>query len=264
MITLLTDFGAADYFVAAVKGAILTTDPSAQIIDITHEIPPQDIASAAFTLGACFRDFPKNTVHLAVVDPGVGSMRRPIVVEAAGQFFVGPDNGIFSYIYAHASDARVFHATRSDIFRQQVGATFHARDVFAPLAAQLARRLDAAIAGEQIFDYLQFDIPQPSVDAVSGEITGEIIHVDRFGNCITNLTVCELDLRKVGPTTRLQVGEETVTRFGTHFADFEQDRELFAYFGSAAYWEIGLWCASAAARLGAQRGMKVTLLGGTG
>ena len=261
MITLLTDFGAADYFVAAVKGAILTTDPAAQIIDITHEIPPQDIASAAFTLGACFRDFPKNTVHLAVVDPGVGSTRRPIVVEAAGQFFVGPDNGIFSYIYAHTSDARVFHATRSEMFGRQVGATFHARDVFAPLAAQLARRLDPTIAGEQIFDYVQFDIPQPSCDAGSGDIIGEIIHVDRFGNCVTNLSSRELDPRKIGPTTRLLLGEETVTRFGTHFAGFEHDRALFAYLGSAEYWEIALWCASAAIHLGALRGMKVTLPG---
>ena len=156
MITLLTDFGAADYFVPALKGAILSIHPTAQIIDLTHEIAPQDIAAGAFTLGACWRDFPINTVHLAVVDPGVGSARRAIVVAADGHFFVGPDNGLFSYIYAQTNSQRVYHATRNDLFRPQPSSTFHGRDIFAPLAAHLDRGLGPASVGPEIGDYLKF------------------------------------------------------------------------------------------------------------
>src|SRR5262245_19170135 len=111
MITLLTDFGTRDYFVAAVKGAILTLHPSILILDITHEIPSQDVRTAAFTLGACYRDFPVGTIHTAVVDPGVGSERRAVVVEAGGFRFVGPDNGLFSYVYEWEPDRRVFQIT---------------------------------------------------------------------------------------------------------------------------------------------------------
>src|SRR5262249_37163093 len=141
MITLLTDFGLSDYFVPAVKGVILTIGPGTEIIDITHDVPAQDVQSAAFTLGACYHNFPAGTIHVAVVDPGVGSSRRAIVVEAAdstGYFFVGPDNGVFSYVYARESKVRVFHITDDRYFRHPVSPTFHGRDVFAPVAARIA------------------------------------------------------------------------------------------------------------------------------
>jgi len=147
VITLLTDFGTADYFVGAVKGAILSVNPQAVIADITHEIPPQDVEAAAFTLLAAYPTFPPQTIHVAVVDPGVGSERRPIVVKAGTQFFVGPDNGIFTYIYDREPSHRVVHVTSDRYFRSSVSATFHGRDVFAPVAAHLARGVALGSSG---------------------------------------------------------------------------------------------------------------------
>ncbi|MFN0087562.1 MAG: S-adenosyl-l-methionine hydroxide adenosyltransferase family protein [Blastocatellia bacterium] len=262
MITLLTDFGAADYFVPAVKGAILTIHPEARIVDLTHEIVEHDIESAAFTLGACYRDFPAGTIHMAVVDPGVGSERRAIVVEAGGRVFVGPDNGIFSYIYTREADARVFRITREDLFRHPVSPTFHGRDIFAPIAAHLL--LGSARPeqlGERIEDYARIEMPEPRAMA-HGRIQGCLIQVDRFGNCVTNLTARELRLNpagRPGPQWMLTVAGRGIVRFGTHFAECRREGELFAYPGSAGYWEIGVWRASAAAAIDARRGMDVLL-----
>ncbi|MGE0131837.1 MAG: S-adenosyl-l-methionine hydroxide adenosyltransferase family protein [Blastocatellales bacterium] len=124
MITLLTDFGLTDYFVPAVKGVILTISPGTRIVDITHDVAAQDVHSAAFILGACYHNFPAGTVHVVVVDPGVGSSRRAIVVEAGEHFFVGPDNGVFSFVYAREADIHVFHITRDQYFRHPVSPTF--------------------------------------------------------------------------------------------------------------------------------------------
>ena len=140
-ITLLTDFGSADYFVGSVKGVILSANPSVKIVDITHDIPAQDIETAAFTLLASYRSFGPGTIHLAVVDPGVGSARRPIIVLAAHQCFVGPDNGIFSYVLDGEPDHGVFHVTDDKCFRKPLSSTFHGRDVFAPLAAALSQNV---------------------------------------------------------------------------------------------------------------------------
>jgi S-adenosyl-L-methionine hydrolase (adenosine-forming) len=138
IVTLLTDFGTADYFVAAVKGVIVAANPKVRLIDITHDIPPQDIESAAFTLLAACSAFPDGTIHLAVVDPGVGSERRPILIHLGKQFFVGPDNGIFSYVCERDEETggnpKTFHITNEKIFRQPVSTTFHGRDIFAPVA----------------------------------------------------------------------------------------------------------------------------------
>jgi S-adenosylmethionine hydrolase len=260
VITLLTDFGSADYFAPALKGAILSINPAADIIDLTHDIPPQDIPAGAFTLGACFRDFPPGAIHLAVVDPGVGSARRAIVVEADGHFFVGPDNGLFSYVYEKSACVRgVYHAVRADLFRPHPSATFHGRDVFAPLAAHLSLGLAPASTGPEIYDFSRFPIPRPDRRR-SAEIHGEILHIDRFGNCITNFTADELDPSQTHEDARIEIGDCVVERFGTHFAEGAELGGLMAYPGSAGYWEIGAWCASAAGRCGAHRGARVVLM----
>ena len=177
-ITLLTDFGTADYFVGAMKGAILSINPQAVIVDITHEIPAQDVAAGAFTLLAAFDTFPEGTVHVAVVDPGVGSERRPIVVSAGNHLFVGPDNGIFTYIYERDSSFEAVHITDEKYFRNPVSTTFHGRDIFAPVAAALSTGSDPAALGPQILDPIRlFKSMEP-----------QIIHIDRFGNLITNIT----------------------------------------------------------------------------
>src|SRR2546421_1282866 len=129
IITLLTDFGSQDYFAAAMKGVILSINSAARIVDITHELPPQDIHAAAFNLLATYKDFPANTIHVAVADPGVGSTRRAVLIECAGRFFVGPDNGIFSWVCEREGNYRVIHLTNENYFRHPVSATFHGRDI---------------------------------------------------------------------------------------------------------------------------------------
>lgn len=257
MITLLTDFGSQDYFVPAVKGVILSLHPQANIIDLTHEIPVQDIRAAAFTLGACYQTFPPGTIHLAVVDPGVGSARRALVVEAGNQFFVGPDNGLFSVVYARATSVRVFHTIRAEYFRQPISPTFHGRDVFAPLAAWVAQGVMPEDLGVEIQDYVRLSLPAPQI--VNEAVTGEVIHVDHFGNCITNLTANELQLEQVTATTRLCLAERDIQRFGTHFAESSNAKELLAYLGSAGFWEIAMWQDSAASQLQVERGAALQL-----
>ena len=191
IVTLLTDFGVADYFVGAMKGAVLAVNPRAQVVDITHEIGAHDIEGAAFTLSAAYETFPAGTVHVAVVDPGVGSARRALVASARGHLFVGPDNGVFGYVCERAKDVRVFHANEPRFFRPSVSATFHGRDVFAPLAGALSLGVEPETLGPEVTDYVRLPFPAPRrVDEATLE--GSIIQVDRFGNCVTNITPDDL------------------------------------------------------------------------
>ena len=256
VITLLTDFGTADYFVGAMKGVILTINRSAAIVDITHEIPPQDIESGAFTLLTCYRDFPDGTIHVAVVDPGVGSSRRAIVVRAGSQYFVGPDNGLFSYICDREGSCEVFHATASEYFRPSPSSTFHGRDVFAPVAAALSKGIDPQALGARITDYVRLAPLSPTRDD-TGRLHGRIIHIDHFGNCITNFT--RADLRdSLRPT--LLVNGTAIQSFRQFFTDEHgSPEEIFAIWGSAGFLEIAINRASAANFLQAHRGNPIVL-----
>jgi len=241
VITLLTDFGTADYFVGAVKGAILSVNPAAVIADITHEIPPQDIAAGAFTLLAAYKTFPAGTIHLAVVDPGVGSTRRPIIVSANEQFFVGPDNGLFSYIYDREPLHKTFHVTADRFFRPSVSSTFHGRDIFAPVAAALSN----GVAPEELGPEINDEVRLPSL-----ETPLRIIHIDRFGNCVTNIT------RDLSPR-EIVVKRRTISEFRQFYGDGD-DQSLFAIWGSAGFLEISVNGGSAAQVLGAKRGDEVS------
>ncbi len=266
MITFLTDFGTADYFVPAVKGVILSINPQTQLIDLTHEIPAQDIAGGAFTLGACYRNFPPKTIHLAVVDPGVGSARRAIVVDAGDYRFVGPDNGLFSYVYRQESRVRVFQIERDDLFRQPVSATFHGRDVFAPMAAHLSNGLLPESVGREVFDFVKLDLPETKIENQK-RIIGAVLHIDHFGNCITNLTERELSLEQIAQLQisnsksqiRIVFAGKPITQFGTHFAQMTKQGEPFMYLGSAGFWEIAVWCDSAAEKFSVRRGDELIL-----
>ena len=248
MITLLTDFGSVDYFVGAVKGVILSVNPGAVITDITHEIPPQDVEAAAFTLLACYDTFPAGTIHMAVVDPGVGSARRPIVVKAGDQFFVGPDNGIFTYIYDREPSHQIFHVTSDKYFRPSPSSTFHGRDIFAPVAAALSKRVKPEELGPQIADAVRLK------NSLTPEVL-KIIHIDRFGNCVTNITRDLVD-QKRHPT--LVINRKQVRVFREFYSSASPD-EIFAIWGSAGFLEISINGRSAAKVLRAKRGDTVIL-----
>jgi S-adenosylmethionine hydrolase len=257
VITLLTDFGTADYFVGAVKGAILSVNPQAVIADITHEIPPQDVEAAAFTLLAAYPTFPPHTIHVAVVDPGVGSERRPIVVKAGSQFFVGPDNGIFTYIYDREPSHQTFHITSDKYFRPSPSTTFHGRDIFAPVAAALSTGVKPKKLGPEIHDEVRLNNSLKPEALNDGTIEGRIIHIDRFGNCITNLTRDLVDPAKQ-PT--LVVKRKTIDTFRDFYGSSDRN-ELFAIWGSAGFLEISINGGSAAKVLIAKRGARVLLKG---
>lgn len=254
LITLLTDFGTEDYFVAAVKGVILGSNPNARIVDITHDIAPQDIEAGAFTLLAACSSFPSGTIHVAVVDPGVGSSRRPILIQAGAQFFVGPDNGIFSYVCDHFAPTEIVHLTNAKYFREPVSPTFNGRDIFAPVAAALSTGTKPDELGEPIIDYVKLK-PLKAETSQSGEIIGRIIHIDRFGNCVTNITQSELTPEKIAASAKLRIKGKVVKSFRGYFAEGAGSRDkVFAIWGSAGFLEIVANGESAARVLNARRG----------
>jgi S-adenosylmethionine hydrolase len=255
LITLLTDFGAEDYFVGAVKGVILSENPAARIVDITHEIPPHDVEAAAFTLLAVHTSFPAGTIHVAVVDPGVGSARKALVMESSKQFFIGPDNGIFSY--AAADDAAVFELTNTAYFRAEVSQTFHGRDVFAPVAAALSNGMAAKTLGQRTSQWVR--LPPLHPKALSdGKLEARIIHIDRFGNCVTSITRDEVGEKEIASGPRLMVGKKLVDSFKRFYGEEPRGRsKAFAIWGSAGFLEIAAENRSAADLLKVKRGDKV-------
>ncbi|HEX8146959.1 MAG TPA: SAM-dependent chlorinase/fluorinase [Pyrinomonadaceae bacterium] len=259
IVTLLTDFGTADYFVGALRGAVLASNPEARVVDITHEVPPYDVESGAFTLRAAFETFPEGTVHVGVVDPGVGSERRGVAVEGRGHTFVGPDNGLFGHVYERVGPFRVFQLTNENFFRREVSPTFHGRDVFAPVAGALSRGVRAEELGPEVFDFVR--LPSATVERVAdGTLIGSVIHVDRFGNLVTNITPGDLDEASVGRGARLRIAGREVRRFRRFFAEgVEGDGEPFAVWGSAGLLEVAVFRDSAARVLGAKRGDKVAI-----
>lgn len=244
-ISLLTDFGTADYFVGAMKGAILSVNPQAVITDITHHIPAQDVAAGAFTLLAAYDTFPAGTIHVAVVDPGVGSTRRPLAVTAGDYFFVGPDNGIFTYVYDREPSFKGFHLTNPTYFRHPVSSTFHGRDIFAPVAAALSSGVEPSSLGPQIFDPVR----------LSATLAPQIIHIDRFGNLITNIT-----RHGFNPGTSISVNGKVIRAFRSFYGEkVGEPDEPFAIWGSAGFLEISVNGRSAAEILGVKRGDELEL-----
>jgi S-adenosyl-L-methionine hydrolase (adenosine-forming) len=259
IITLLTDFGAQDYFVGAMKGVILSLNPDAAIVDLTHEIPPQDIRAAAFNLLACYKEFPAGTIHLAVVDPGVGSDRRAILVACANQFFIGPDNGLFSWVSEREGKYSAWQITNERLFRNPVSSTFHGRDVFAPVAAALSKGLGAAEVGPPLENIVLLAplVPRATADAIEGSL----IHIDRFGNCITNFTSEHINAERMAAGAKLIVNHKEITSIRRFFADQGAPKnDLFMLVGSAGFVEIAAQNTSAAEVLSAKRGDSVLLV----
>ena len=255
IITLTTDFGTSDHFVGAMKGVILGFAGQAQIVDITHEIQPFEVTEGAFVIAQGYRYFPKGTIHVVVIDPGVGSTRRPILAEADGHFFVAPDNGVLSMIFGQ-NKARVRHITNEKFFLKQVSRTFHGRDVFAPVAAHLAKGALPARFGKPIDDYLRLTLDKPASKG-KREWTGAVLRADRFGNLVTNLHIDDFAQVKTH-AFELTIGRQSVSRLALTFTECAPD-ELFAIFGSSGYLEIATNQGSAAKALGCGAGAPVEL-----
>jgi len=256
IITLTTDFGDRDHFVAAMKGVILSILPSAEIVDICHNVTPFEVAEAGFVIAQAYPYFPRRTVHVVVVDPGVGTLRRPILVEAAGQYFVGPDNGVFSMIYDRHPH-KVRHITARQFFLPHVSNTFHGRDIFAPVAAHLRRGVAPSKFGRLIRDYLRSDFFKP-VRTGKRFWSGRVLKVDRFGNLITNLSFEEIpDLAR--RPFQITVGLRTIDRMVRTFAEAPPG-ELVVIPGSSGFLEIAMNQKSAAEELKCSAGSPVELM----
>jgi hypothetical protein len=255
IITLLTDFGTADYYVAAMKGAILSRAPFTQLVDISHEISPQNVLSAAYVFFGAYQVFPAGTIHLAVVDPGVGSNRRGLIVRSDRYLFVGPDNGLFSLALPESVDA--FEIQPSSYLPSKVSNTFHGRDIFAPVAAALAAGVKPEGLGSLIVNPQRFP---PLVEVTSLEIKSRIIHIDRFGNGVTGVERGYLGSDSLPDSFALRVGN-TVIRAHKHFYAEEPviSGEPFVIWGSLGFLEVSVTNGSAAEVLGFSCGQAVTL-----
>ena len=256
LITLLTDFGTADHYVGAMKGAAYSVYPEIEFVDISHEVPNHDIFGAAYVLRGAYSTFPRFTLHVVVVDPGVGSTRRPILVMTDNYNFIGPDNGVFSFIYQMETVNRVVHLNVPYYFRQPVSSTFHGRDIFAPIAAWVAKGNDPRKMGDEISDYVRLDAPVPKQVAPT-MLKGAVMHVDRFGNLVTNFTAAHLPEERMA-RARLRVNGKEIHQVVSHYAEV-QGQAPFAYIGSQGFVEIAVAKASAARVLEARRGMEVDL-----
>ncbi len=257
IITLTTDFGTRDTYVGQMKGVILAVAPVARIVDITHEIPPQDIVAGALAIESALDAFPKGTVHVGVVDPGVGTARNAIAVKTPDALFVGPDNGLLTAALAHANQWEAVALTNASLHREPVSATFHGRDIFAPAAAHLAMGTALAKLGESVDTLQKLDLPEPEPEPEpEGDgLALRVLSVDRFGNLITNLTRRQFDdwrAQSGAPKATLSVAGETIGTVSTTFADVEPGR-LVAYFGSGGRLEVAVRNGDAASRLGAGR-----------
>ncbi len=257
IITLTTDFGQGDAYVAAMKGAILGISRHATLVDVSHDVPAQDVAAGAYLLQCAHRYFPPGTIHVAVVDPGVGSRRRGIVVETGGGLFVGPDNGLFGPVYESERVERVVEILNPDLMLPRVSSTFHGRDVFGPVAAHLCEGIPVREVGPPICDWV--GLPLWELEAGCGGLCGRIVHVDRFGNGITNLHRSRIETAAGEKALRIQVGERTLGGLSRTYADAPQGQPLVLY-GSQDTVEVSINGGSAATELGIRRGDAVSVL----
>jgi S-adenosylmethionine hydrolase len=255
LITLTTDFGANDPFVGIMKGVILGINPNANIVDLTHAVPAQDIRRAAFVVRYSTRYFPAGTIHLAIVDPGVGSRRRPLLIQGKDSFYLGPDNGIFSLALKGAAPAKIIELTEEKYYLKPTSSTFHGRDIFAPVAAYLSLGVPPESFGRRVEGFEQLAWPEPVKQ--KGRIEGEVVYVDNFGNLITNIETHDLDGISAGAPA-LSLGPITIRGLTESYAS-GADREFIALFNSWNLLEISRYRGNAQAASGIQVGDKVSI-----
>jgi S-adenosylmethionine hydrolase len=254
IITLTTDFGLSDPFVGIMKGVILGIAPDARLVDVSHDIHSYDILEAAYLIDSAYRYFPEGTVHVVVVDPGVGSARRPIAAVSQRQVFIAPDNGVLSAVFQN----EVYHIINDGLFLKSVSRTFHGRDIFAPVAAHIARGTPVESVGPRILDFLQRPLPKPTrQDETGDKIVGTVVRIDKFGNIITNLRRDD-----IATDFTIRVAGRAITRLCGNFSEAEAG-EFFALEGSTGYIELALNQGSAADRLSIQRGAEIEVESGS-
>jgi S-adenosyl-L-methionine hydrolase (adenosine-forming) len=264
IITLTTDFGQNDHFVGVLKGVLLEIVPDARIVDISHAVQAFDVLDGALTISQAYSYFPAGTVHMVIVDPGVGTARRPILVMGERHIFVAPDNGVLSLVYDREQRLSVRHITAEHYFLQPTSSTFHARDVFAPIAAYAAKGVDTGRFGDEVTDFVRFAAPRPKATD-ERTLRGVVLKVDRFGNMITNIT--PEDAPKIfepgaSGFTIIVGGKGQIERVCANYAEGGPG-EVFGILGSMGFLEISAYRGSAAQLLGAGKGSEVSVsLGG--
>ena len=256
VIALLTDFGTRDHYAGTMKGAALGICPDAAFVDITHEIAPHDVLGGALELAASYKYFPPGTIFLVVVDPGVGSSRRPLAAEAAGHRFVAPDNGVLTLVFRESPPKRVVELTERRYARPTVSRTFEGRDRFAPAAAWLAKGLDLSGLGRSIASWHVLTVPEPTVG--DDQILGEVLKVDRFGNLVTNVDRRTFDRFARAGKIEVTAGAQVVDAVVATYADVESGA-VCALFGSSEHLEVAVNGGRAADRLALGRGARITI-----
>lgn len=259
LITFTSDFGTREQYVGAVKGVLLSINPVAEVVDLSHDVPSHDVLAGAFTVVGSCPLFPSDTVHLVVVDPGVGSARRAIIASTERHQYVAPDNGVLSLLMEREKVSRVVSVEAEHYYRHPVSSTFHARDIFAPVAAYLAKGVDILKFGPEISDYKKLVLP-PQKQLDDGSIEGFILHIDKFGNATTSFTPSDLIGGETGrPKSGFKVGDVKVDHRVEYYSD-GAGQEVFYLTGSSGYVEIAAFKQSAARLLNLRRGKKVQLV----
>jgi len=259
IITLTTDFGINDHFVGTIKGVILAISPEIEIVDISHSVQAFDVLDGALTIAQSYSYFPSGTVHLVVVDPGVGTARRPILVSSDRHHFVAPDNGVLSMVYAREERLHIRHVTAEHYSLQPISNTFHARDIFAPVAAWLAKGVDSEKFGDEITDFVRFNPPKPK-SANGNMLRGVILKVDRFGNLVTNITPQDAPML-FGPEPapfKMVVGKQEITEIHPTYSEGAPG-EVCGILGSMGYLGIAANRGSAAKIVGSGKSSEVTI-----
>lgn len=261
IITLLTDFGTRDPFVASMKGVINCVNPDVNIIDITHEVAPHDIFEAGFILRSCYSFYPIRTIHVVVIDPTVGSSRKILLLATENYYFIAPDNGVLSLIYSAENVNAVIEITGEHYFQPEISNTFHGRDIIAPAAAWLAKGTDIMNFGAPTDDYVKLALPKSRLVGQS-LLKGNVIHIDRFGNLITNISrqdYGEARAKVPGEAVKIVIAKQEISGMKEFYSQGEKG-ELMAIFGSTNFLEVSLYQGSAAKTLGLSRGAEVGLL----
>ena len=256
-ITLLTDFGDEGGYPGVMKGVILSINPDCHIIDITHQVSPQNIEEAAFLLNNSCSYFPERSIHLVVVDPGVGSERKPIMVETDKYWFVGPDNGVFSFVFLMEGFKKVWEITNKSYFLPEVSSTFHGRDIFSPVAAHLSLGVPAGKLGKEFKEFVVLKDLEPKLKA--GVIKAKVIYVDHFGNLISNVSKDLFGRFVADKPFKISVGGKIIQKLSHSYADV-QDGEVLALFGSTQWLEISVKNANCQRELNIRKGAELDII----